>query len=129
MKEARRGGEVTLSANLCDDEDFESLMDRARELLSNAEREEIRAACEANKGTVSDAAIEWAASVAPEVMDARSAVPSKAEIVRFLECFEALDRFEATMNSVRGYGAFGSGWERPDPSVVRVIEWLNGLCS
>jgi hypothetical protein len=51
--------------------------------------------------------------------------PDQTDIVQFLEVFKALEGFEATQRSVRGYGAFDpSLHEIPDPVVVRVLEWL-----
>ncbi len=55
--------------------------------------------------------------------------PSAADITRFLQCWDILGRFEAEHQHVRKWGAFDDReWpEKPDPAVVRVVEWLKGM--
>lgn len=52
--------------------------------------------------------------------------PPASDIKRFLEIFDALDEFSAVQMHVRGYGALPQS-EMPDPSCVRVRDWLKGL--
>jgi O-glycosyl hydrolase len=53
-------------------------------------------------------------------------MPTAAQIARFLACFDALSRFEAQQQVIRGYGAFDrKEWpDTPDPAVVEVVGWL-----
>jgi hypothetical protein len=55
-----------------------------------------------------------------------AAMPTAAQIARFLECFETLSRYEAQHQVIRGYGAFDPVlWpDKPDPAVVEVLAWL-----
>lgn len=60
-------------------------------------------------------------------MSNETTAPSKADIKRFLECFRRLDGFESSQRAIRGYGAFDPVIDQsPDPSVTRVMEWLEG---
>lgn len=52
--------------------------------------------------------------------------PPPGDIKRFLEVFDALDKFSAVQMHVRGYGALPPS-EMPDPSCVMVRDWLKGL--
>ncbi len=60
------------------------------------------------------------------MMNAREQAPTQAQISRFIEVFEELDRFEATNRFVRGYGAFKES-ELGDESTIAVMAWLKGL--
>jgi hypothetical protein len=53
-------------------------------------------------------------------------MPTAAQIARFLACFDALSRFEASEQVIRGASAFDrKDWpDMPDPAVVEVIAWL-----
>lgn len=53
--------------------------------------------------------------------------PPGSDIRRFVEGFEILSSFEAQTVAIRGYGAFGRDWGRPDPVVVRVLDWLKEI--
>ncbi len=53
--------------------------------------------------------------------------PPGSDIKRFVEGFERLSSFEAETVAIRGYGAFGSDWSRPDPAVIRVLDWLKEI--
>lgn len=52
--------------------------------------------------------------------------PTIAEIERFLLCWDTLGQFEAQHQLMRGWGAFAAAeWpDKPDPAVVKVVEWL-----
>jgi hypothetical protein len=50
--------------------------------------------------------------------------PPVEDIKRFIEAFDRLSSFEAQSVAIRGYGAFGEDWGRPDPAVIRVLDWL-----
>lgn len=56
-------------------------------------------------------------------------VPTPAEIARFLELLDRLNRFDAQQLACRGYGAFDQATRDgfPDPSTVKVFNWLSGL--
>jgi hypothetical protein len=52
------------------------------------------------------------------------------QIARFLKAFELFARFDAEQRLVRGYGAAFDPDEwptKPDPDVVAVRSWLEGL--
>ena len=52
-------------------------------------------------------------------------VLDQEDFKHFLQIFEALDHFEASQYSIRGYGAFDrTKIEMPDPSVVKVLACL-----
>ena len=54
--------------------------------------------------------------------------PPLHDITRFVDVFRRLDAFEAQQRSIRGHGAFDPSRDPlPDPAVVRVLRWLNGL--
>lgn len=50
--------------------------------------------------------------------------PTIEDLKVFLQVFAALDEFEAHCRTFRGYGAFPKERELPDPSVMRVVNWL-----
>ncbi len=56
--------------------------------------------------------------------------PSKEQIARFLKCFDIFGRFDAEQRLIRGCGAGFDPREwpdKPDPDVVAVKTWLEGL--
>ena len=53
--------------------------------------------------------------------------PSSPDIERFICAFEILSGFEAQQRELRGWGAFHASWPRPDPSCIRVLEWLKEI--
>jgi hypothetical protein len=59
-----------------------------------------------------------------------TAGPTREDAARFVEIFEALNSFEASQFSIRGYGAFDRrNTPVPDPSVMRVLAWLKERAS
>ena len=64
----------------------------------------------------------------PAVLEAyrRQGMPSREELLRFLECVNDLSQFEVETRLMRGYGVFREQ-ELPIPEVVGVMTWLRGL--
>jgi hypothetical protein len=57
-------------------------------------------------------------------------IPTKEDITKFLEVFNALDKFEATICHVRNQIRVYSPWndiDCPNPKVIKVIEWLEKI--
>ena len=55
--------------------------------------------------------------------------PTKEEITKFLNIFNALSTFESNQFLFRGYGAFDrKEVVMPIPSVVKVMQWLENKC-
>jgi hypothetical protein len=59
------------------------------------------------------------------------AQPSSEQIARFLQCFEALGKFEAMIHLTQGESAFEANeWpHNPDPDVMAVKQWLTGMAN
>jgi hypothetical protein len=62
--------------------------------------------------------------------DVKSNQPTNEDITKFLEVFNALDKFEATIchvrNQIRGYSPWND-IDCPNPSVAKVHEWLTKI--
>lgn len=54
-------------------------------------------------------------------------LPTKEDLLKFLDVFGSLSGFEAGERFSRGHGAFPSDTELPFPEVIRVRDWLQSL--
>jgi hypothetical protein len=79
-------------------------------------------------GAAMDFIIDCIAAVPEDIRkscDDEKPQPTKQELLRFIEVFDALCNFEALQRAVRSQGVFNPK-DLPIPEVVKVLAWLKG---